>query len=90
MVDVVFIDEKFSSERRDNKTISGFMMQQARVNGVDRFLRGGHLSGGSGAVSACPVAHIRGENKNTYIERQGADDDQDRHYGCQFNSGYTF
>jgi hypothetical protein len=82
MVDVVLVDEKLRSERRDYKTVGSFMVQQARVNGVNRFLRGGHLSGSSGAVSACPVAHIRGENKNTNIECQGTDDDQDRHNGC--------
>jgi len=65
-------------------------MQQTRVHGVDRFLRSGHLSGGSGAVSASPVAHIRREYENTYIESQGANDDENRHDCREFNSGDTF
>jgi hypothetical protein len=65
-------------------------MIQTRIHGIDRFFRGRHHAGGSGAVSACPVAHIRGEYEDTYIERQRADDDENRHYGCQLNSSYTF
>jgi hypothetical protein len=89
MVDVVLVDEKLRSERRNHKTTRGLVMQQTRVHGINRFLRGGHLSGGSSAVSASSVAHIRGEYEDAYIERQGADNDENRDYGSEFNSGDT-